>query len=875
MDDLLVEFLTETAENLAQVDLQLLELEQNPTDSAVLANVFRLVHTIKGTSGFLGLPRLEAVAHAGENVLGKFRDGELAATPAAITLVLQCMDCIRRLLHGLEESGVEPAGDDRPLILALTALAEGNDGPAPAESDHDGPIIGEGGFPVAVDFLTEVEQAAEIDGMAGGASGNADEPAPVPPLTDLEAVTVGRTEPAEAAVAARSIRIHVETLETLMTLVGELVLSRNQLLQMARDRRNCEFALPLQRLSRITSDLQQGVMKTRMQPIGNAWAKLPRIIRDLARESGKQIELRMIGGETELDRQVLELVRDPLTHMVRNSADHGIEDPETRRLAGKPETGTITLRAFHEGGQILIVIADDGKGLDTARIRARAVEKGFVSESELTAITDAQIQQFVFRPGFSTAEKVTTVSGRGVGMDVVKTNVERIGGTIELKSVPGAGAQFTIRIPLTLAIVSVLIVACNGQRFAVPKTNVVEVVCARDGSAARIEWIKHSPVLHLRGRLLPLVDLRRMFGADGLPDRGDRFVIVTHAGDHTFGILVDAVADTEEIVVKPLPPLLADVALYSGTTILGDGGVVTILDPLGVAGTTFIASAQPDPIGPSPIEDDAERDPLLLFRSGDGEPKAVPLDLVTRLEEIDRSTIEHAGTRAMVQYRGRLMPLVPCDPNHRWGDAGRQPVVVFACGDRAMGLVVDRFIDIVEDRIRVDIGDPGGGRIGSAIVAASATGLIDVGHFINVAFGDEFAPPFAGSSAEASGRRVLLVDDDALFRGMLRPRLEDAGFRVTAVSDPLRALALREAGREFDVIISDIEMPGMDGFRFAMEVRRHGRWSALPMIALSAHTGEADFDRGREAGFTDYLAKSDRDDLPAVLFACLGGEGRP
>jgi two-component system chemotaxis sensor kinase CheA len=881
MDDLLVEFLTETAENLAQVDLQLIELERNPGDSAVLAGIFRLVHTIKGTSGFLGLPRLEAVAHAGESVLGRFRDGELAATPAAITLVLRCMDSIRQLLRGLEQTGAEPAGDDRPLIEALTALAAGEDGPMPGERDGSAmtgegggePVVGEGGFPVAADLLAEVEplEAAAGIGTPAGGDGPPQSPEPAAP----EPVAAGSPEPAEATVAGQSIRVHVDTLETLINLVGELVLCRNQFLQMARARRSCDFAVPLQRLSRITTDLQQGVMKTRMQPIGSAWAKLPRIVRDLARETGKQIQLCLYGGETELDRQVLELIRDPLTHMVRNSADHGIEDPQVRRLAGKPETGTISVRAFHAGGQIHIVIADDGKGLDTVRIRAQALKKGLASQSELTAMSQSQIQQFVFSPGFSTAENVTAVSGRGVGMDVVKTNIEKIGGTIEMTSAPGAGTRFTIRIPLTLAIVSVLMVGCNGQRFALPKSSIVEVVRTRDGSAAYIDWIRCLPVLHLRNRLLPLVELQRMFGAGGEPHGGDRFVIVTHAGDHTFGILVDDVADTEEIVVKPLPPLLGEIPLYSGSTILGDGNVVTVLDPAGIAGSIAADWGRQSPLAEIPPEVNEESEPLLLFRAGDGGLQAVPLDLVSRLEVIDRSAIEHGAGRAMVRYGGRLMPLVPCDPGHRWSSEGRQPVVVFADRERTMGLVVDRFVDIVEARVRVDIRDPGQGRIGSAIVADSAAGLIDVEHFFAVAFGDGFDSRFAGTTVAGTRWRVLLVDGDALFRGLLRPKLEAAGFQVTAVRDPLRALALREAGRQFDAIVSETEMAGMDGFRFAEEVRRDGRWAGLPMIALSAHTGEADFQRGREAGFTDYLGKPDRDELPAVLRTCLGGAEHP
>ncbi len=465
-------------------------------------------------------------------------------------------------------------------------------------------------------------------------------------------------------VANQSIRVNVDTLEHLMTMVSELVLTRNQLLEISRRNEDTEFKVPLQRLSNVTAELQEGVMKTRMQPIGNAWQKLPRIVRDLSGELGKQIELEMHGADTELDRQVLDLIKDPLTHMVRNSADHGLETPAERAADGKPEQGTIRLSAYHEGGHIIICIADNGRGLNTERIKAKAVANGLVSEAELEKMTEAQIHKFIFAPGFSTAAAVTSVSGRGVGMDVVRTNIDQIGGTIDIKSVAGEGTSVTIKIPLTLAIVSALIVEAGGDRFAIPQLAVVELVRARANSEHRIERIKDTAVLRLRNKLLPLMHLKKLLkiddGSSSDPENG--FIVVTQVGNQTFGIVVDGVFHTEEIVVKPMSTKLRHIDMFSGNTILGDGAVIMIIDPNGIAkalGAAGAAShAMADETAGHHSSTGEQTTSLLVFRAGSEQPKAVPLGLVTRLEEIAADKIEISNGRYMVQYREQLMPLV-------------------------------------------------------------------------------------------------------------------------------------------------------------------------------------------------------------------------
>ena len=928
MDDLLTEFLTETSESIAVIDVELVEFERDPSNAETLQDIFRLVHTIKGTCGFLGLPRLETVAHSAENVLGKFRDGALEVTPSAVTLILSSIDRIKDLLSSLEETGSEPAGEDSDLIDQLNATADGRlstveeppvaeEGPAPeaaaTEEVVSGPVASDGGFPVAAELLEEVaaaqatgieaspfvlkEIAAADEAAAAAADETASgeavseevvaEAAPAPKKVVAKntgaikkaAAKKESNSPKESSVAAQSIRVNVGLLENLMTLVSELVLTRNQLLQMVRGQDDSEFNVPLQRLSLITTDLQEGVMKTRMQPIGNAWSKLPRIVRDLSVESGKKIDLQMLGAETELDRQVLELIKDPLTHMVRNSADHGLEMPADRTMADKPETGVVRLNAYHEGGHIIIEIADDGRGLNTDRIRDKAIANGLATEAELEAMTEQQVQQFIMRPGFSTAEKVTNVSGRGVGMDVVRSNIEKIGGTVEFISKEGLGSTFTIKIPLTLAIVSALVVECGGQRFAIPQISVLELVRASENSETSIELINEAPVLRLRDRLLPLVVLNHLLKLDSgepgaVPDlvREEKFIVVCQVGTYRFGVIVDRVFDTEEIVVKPVSPILRDISMFSGNTILGDGSVIMILDPNGIAATTSAVTVTQEEAGEAAerrVSFDKEVTSLLVFRAGTEELKAVPLALVARLEEIDLAKVEHSHGVPMVQYRGHIMPLVPFNPGHEWGSEGRQATVVFTEGDRSMGLVVDEIIDIVEDRISVELKADEPGLVGTAVVAGKATDVIDTAYYLTRAFSDWFGRAGGGGAAADSGgngdgrtgQRLLLVDDSPFFRNLMRPQLSVAGYDVVTVEDAQAALALRDGGAEFDAIISDIEMPGMNGFEFARALRADGNWAELPLIALSTHASERDMAEGREAGFNEYVAKFNRDHL--------------
>ncbi len=910
MDDLLREFLTETSESLDTVDNQLVRFEQEPNNAKILDNIFRLVHTIKGTCGFLGLPRLEALAHAGETLMGKFRDG-MPVTAEAVTLILSSIDRIKEILGGLEATEAEPEGNDEDLIVQLHHMVErGMAAMAGAPQEAAAPPLVPAA-PVAEDpantagsltyqvlqrqlrpgevSLDELERAFRETAteapapVAKPAAPKAEASAPAPkaeakPAVAADSASKPGAKKAKTAVevdagdadrvANQSIRVNVDTLEHLMTMVSELVLTRNQLLEISRRNEDTEFKVPLQRLSNVTAELQEGVMKTRMQPIGNAWQKLPRIVRDLSGELGKQIELEMHGADTELDRQVLDLIKDPLTHMVRNSADHGLETPAERAAAGKPEGGTIRLSAYHEGGHIIICIADNGRGLNTERIKAKALQNNLVTEAELEKMTEAQIHKFIFAPGFSTAAAVTSVSGRGVGMDVVRTNIDQIGGTIDIKSVAGEGSSVTIKIPLTLAIVSALIVEAAGDRFAIPQLSVVELVRARANSEHRIERIKDTAVLRLRNKLLPLMHLKKLLkiddGSSIDPENG--FIVVTQVGSQTFGIVVDGVFHTEEIVVKPMSTKLRHIDMFSGNTILGDGAVIMIIDPNGIAKALGAAGNAAHEIADENAAHRAataeQLTSLLVFRAGSSQPKAVPLALVTRLEEIASDKIELSNGRSMVQYRDQLMPLVQM-VGVDVRTSGSQPILVFADDGRSMGLVVDEIIDIVEERLHIEVAGSSDGILGSAVIKGQATEVIDVGHFLPMAFADWFSRKEMRPSLSAQS--VLLVDNSAFFRNMLAPVLKAAGYRVRTAPNAQEGLAALRSGQPFDAVLTDIEMPDMNGFEFAETIRADAHLAAMPIIALSSLISPAAIERGRQAGFHDYVAKFDRPGLIAAL----------
>ncbi len=766
--ELIAEFLVESRENLDQLDEDFVEYERAPDDPLLLGGIFRTIHTIKGTSGFLAFNKLEKLTHQGENILSRLRDGVMEFRPEVATALLKMVDAIREMLDHIEGNGNEGPGDYTALTEHLRSFVE-VDEDATDDEEPRVPLIGDlllETEDISREALDEaLEEQQEGDGRQLGrilvAKGETD------PVAVGEALAEQRKAAAPKNSSDQSIRVDIDLLDGLMNLVGELVLARNQILQFTDALEDSSFTAATQRLNLITTELQERAMKTRMQPIGQIWSKFPRIVRDLAASCDKAVRLEMIGRETELDRTILESIKDPLTHIIRNSVDHGIESPERRREAGKPEEGLITLRAYHEGGQVIIEISDDGGGIDLERVKAKAIEKGVIGTDAANRLSEAELINMIFQAGFSTAAEVTNVSGRGVGMDVVRTNIERIGGTVDMQSPPAGGTMLKVKIPLTLAIIPALVVTTGGDRYAIPQVNLLELVRLEGENARRsIEYIHDVPVYRLRGSLLPLIHLDEELKSAGVarfdhadsqeaPDNAVHEVssdetvniVVLQADDRNFGLVVDEVNDTEEIVVKPVGKQLKDIAAFAGATIMGDGRVALILDILGLAQKAQVLSgvgesSRHDEKGASRDGDDNVTQPLLLVSLDEASTGAIPLSAVARLEEFELDRVEWANQEPVIQYRDRIMPLaflsreVESSARHRdhatperedSDDRGEtMQVVVHSRESESIGLVVSGILDVVMADVRASARTSSGSRQSSAIIQGTVTDLIDV-----------------------------------------------------------------------------------------------------------------------------------------------------
>ena len=691
--EIIQEFLIESAENLARLDQEMVELEKQPKNLDLLASIFRTIHTIKGTCGFLGFSRLEAVAHVTENILSELRGGKRDIDTPLTSLILESIDAIKRILSAIESGGGEGERFEDDLLNRLRRVLE-------------------------------IEPAAASNGEPAAKQEPA---APTPAVADTPAPTRG------PSAADTTLRVDVGLLDRLMNLVGELVLTRNQVLQYNAAREDASLNAISQRLNLITTELQESVMKTRMQPIGLVWNKLPRMVRDLATSLSKEIALEMDGAETELDRTIIEAIKDPLTHIVRNSCDHGIETAAARVQNGKPARGRLALRAFHEGGQVNIEISDDGAGIHPQRVRDKAVERGLLSVDQAKRLSDRDAVNLVFLPGFSTAAAVTSVSGRGVGMDVVRTNIEQIGGAVEIVSHTGQGTTVRVKIPLTLAIVPGLVVGAGGERFVIPQASLHELI-RLEGEAARtkIEFVHSTPVYRRRDTLLPLADLSQVLGLAPQRPADEVSIVVLQADGQRFGLIVDSISDTQEIVVKPLGQQLKGLSCYAGATIMGDGRIALILDVPGIGSRSGVLTASGDVVAPASSESagtKGERKSLLMFRAGGFARLAMPLSKVARLEKLPRADVEHAAGRNVLQYRGEMLPLISL------ADAlGGQPdpqteflsVIVYRNGGGAVGLVVEEIVDIVEDEVRSARGADHPGLLASAVVGGKVADFLDL-----------------------------------------------------------------------------------------------------------------------------------------------------
>jgi len=751
MDELTREFLIESQEGLDRMERCLTELEERPKDAGLIGEIFRAVHTIKGTTGFLGFTRLEKLAHAGENLLGMLREGKLVADRPIVTGLLALLDGLRSILKSIEAADNEGEGADAQLIGRLEELQEPR--PVQAQTPAATPTLAVVGATIVARPRGRAKASASASVVPS--SPIAAMPPPVDHAEDSAATPAQQSAPelehgaatgsvpskspggAGGTAAESTLRVDVTLLNRMMNLVGELVLTRNQVLQATAADPN--MRLLSRRLDMVTADLRESVMKARMQPVSNIFSKMPRIVRDLSQSLGRKVRLQLVGQETELDKSLLEAIKDPLTHAVRNSLDHGIEPPEVRAAAGKDPEGTLQLRASHEGSHVVIEVSDDGAGIAVEKVRLKAIERGLITQERAAHLAERELLQLIFLPGFSTAAAVTNVSGRGVGMDVVRTNVERIGGKVEIESRPGKGTTLRLRIPLTLAIIPALIVHSVKQSFALPQGALSELVHIPPELAAKaIEWIEGAPLYRLRGKLLPLVFLDRLLMPGNqhkaTTDR-DNFIAVLNADGRQFGLVVDGLADPEEIVVKPLSAVLKSIGLYSGATVLGNADLALILDPGAIAlraGVTMSAESEAEHAEEGEIDAGVATNPEYLLVELVGRQAAVPLKDVLRIEQLPLSRIEYIGHRPVLNFDGQLLPIE--DAGGILTAAQADPlsadtnVIIVVCreGGRQVGIAVSHVLDVAAGS---DLFEGGSSQRASGVTLLKqrVTGVVDLG----------------------------------------------------------------------------------------------------------------------------------------------------
>ena len=828
--DIINEFLIESNENLTRLEQEIVELEQRPRDPALLASIFRTIHSIKGTCGFLAFTTLERVTHVTENILSQLRNGERNLTPELTSLILETMDAIKKELASIEATSKESGEVYEDLRRRLTLTCNEIQGgvkatPATASTEEQ----------TAPEPAASVESAPQSDSLHGV---EAEEPVGAH-IAGPSAESEKSASPKSGSIADSTIRVDVSLLDKLMNLVGELVLARNQILQFNSRQDDTGLNGTAQRLNLITTQLQEGVMKTRMQPIGVVWNKLPRVVRDLAASCGKQIQLDMDGAETELDKSIIEAIKDPLTHIVRNCCDHGVELPAKRTQNGKPAQGRLLLRAYHEGGQVNIEITDDGAGIDATRVKQKAVEKGLMRPEQAERLSEREAVNLVFLPGFSTAEKVTSISGRGVGMDVVKTNIEKIGGVVDLSSRAGEGTTVKIKIPLTLAIIPGLVVNSGGERFIIPQVSLLELL-RLEGEAGKkqIERIHGTPVYRRRGSLLPVAYLNEVLHLpQASADSEVLNIVVLQAEDRQFGLVVDAINDTQEIVVKPLGKQLKGLTSYAGATIMGDGKVALILDVLGIGQRSGVLSESRDQAHADAARNEVshqERQTFLLFRAGKFDRLAVPLSLVARLEEFPAARIERAGGKLVVQYREQILHLTSLPSELQNGQPATEnlsdpaQVIVFSDGDHMAGLMVDQILDIHDESIKIGKKSDRPGLSGSAVIGGKVTDFLDLPAVLAAA-DQSWSTESSASSRMRSA--VLVADSRAFSRGLVRNYLELAGHPVLEAVD--RPDALEKLDRnDIAAVVTSRNLPSGGGKQLVEQMRKRPGMARIPVVAL-------------------------------------------
>ncbi|MGL1931469.1 MAG: chemotaxis protein CheW [Desulfotalea sp.] len=942
-DEILQGFVEESLEHLSSIENDLLTIEEGGADidEDLVNKVFRAAHSIKGGAGFMGLTAIQEISHASENILGLIRNQTLVPTPEIVNVLLIAMDQLQAMIEDVHESNNV---DITSHVNDLNNIAENKppkqeETPATEEIDADDPAIEDpaeietasenitsDSTEDAVDEIVITELPPIEDDYIDNTATAATSVAPVPANTAASKPKKAKTAPSDT-----TLRVHVSLLDSLMTSAGELVLSRNQLLQtiVAKDFRNVEAVG--QRLDLITSELQEAIMLTRMQPIGNVFSKFPRVVRDLSKQLGKTIELKIIGKEVELDKTIIEAINDPLTHLVRNSVDHGIELGATRKAAGKTEDGLVVLKAYHEAGQVCIEISDDGKGLDGEALAASAVNKGLLTLEQTQVMSDKEKIYLIFMPGFSTAAEVTDVSGRGVGMDVVKTNLDKLGGNVDIISEIGQGTTISIKLPLTLAIIPCQIIDVSSERYAIPQVNLEELLRIPASQVKeRIERVGDAEVVRLRGNLLPLIRLADVIGlerqfwdpeskqymddkreniadrrglSDGLspldnetqdndksPTRSviDRRgatasalnIVVVSSGSMKYGLIVDKLQDSEEIVIKPLGVHLQHCKAYAGATIMGDGRIALILDVGNIArmaDLTSLEGSQRAAEVAKAAEDEMrahkDRQSLLVFRNSANEQFAIPLNQVERIEKIKRSDIEEMGQHRTMQYRGGSLTLIKVDDVAVVAPLADQDdllVIVFNIANTTVGLLAIGPIDALE--ITVDIDEKTlqqNGIMGSTIINDHTTLLVNVFEMVQTLFPDWYEEqPIVHVDIEEDEEAptVLIAEDSKFFRNQVKGYMTEAGYQVIEGEDGVEALQhLEDHFDDISILVTDIEMPNMNGFQLTEQIRKNPRFQGLPIIALTTLASDEDKAKGKSVGIDEYHIKLDKEKLMACV----------
>ena len=874
-EEILKDFLVEAKEGITKLEEEFVELEKDPENVEILKSLFRSMHSLKGASGFFGFKSLESIAHFSEDILAKLRDGLLKPEPEIIDMLLQAVDQIKYIVAHLEEHKQEPV-DDRVLefIISLSNFTEklkkrveGKEEKKEPEEPKVEKIDLEKNAeekPEPGSNKTEEKEEKEEKEESAGISPqlvreDKKEEKQKEKFQDIPGVVPSKE------LTETHVKVDVHLLDQLMNLAGELVLARNRVVQLASKFHDADLQRSVQTLSMVTSELQEAIMKTRMQPIGTVFNKFPRIVRDLSRQLGKKVNLKLEGTETELDRSIIEAIKDPLTHLVRNSIDHGIELPEERVSLGKPEEGLLVMRAYHEGGQVVIEIEDDGLGIDVEKIKRKAIEKGLLDPREAERMSEKEILLLIFKPGFSTAEQVTQVSGRGVGMDVVKTNIEKLGGTIELNTMKSKGTTVRVKIPLTLAIVPALILTSQGQRFAIPQVSLRELVAINPEKD--LLKIGNTDFFRLRGEIIPVLSLSKVLNR---PQQSqEKNLVILNAGDRFFGLLVDQIYDSEEIVVKPLGRWFKNIPLYSGATIMGDGKLALILDIVGLMKMLGVALEELEKgLAGEKVLTIEETQFILIFEVGK-DNFAVPLALISRLDKVKSDQITTIGGKEVLLYKGKVIPILRIE-NYlpiSYPEYGEEvSVLFFTEREKTVGIICSRIVDTLETTLEVDTTiyqQPG--VIGHRIIHDRTVLFLDIFKIIEM-FDPEWFIVKRKEEETLEPKMFLLAEDSPFFQNLIKNYLTQAGFEVDVAENGKVALEkLMQNPEQYSLLITDIEMPEMDGFTLIAEVRKNPQFANLPILVQTSLAGEDVKKKVMELGANAYQVKLDREKVLTAI----------